>query len=80
MAQGVVYGPGSYLGKMLEHPQHGSGAHGGPATGGPQRIRTAGCPESISTDALEGGEDRGDQEDKSSTPREANQMVTNKAK
>lgn len=68
------------MGRCPKLPQHGSGAYGGPATGGPQRFRTAGCPESVSTDALEGGEDRGDQEDERSAPREANQMVTNKAK
>ena len=52
-------GLGPILGRCLKLPQHGRRAHRGAATGGPRRIRAAGCPESTSTDALEGGEDGG---------------------
>lgn len=59
------------LGSCSKLPQQGIGGHGGAATGGPRRIRAAECPESMSTDALDGGEDRGDQEDESSALRGA---------
>lgn len=49
-------------------PSMEGGAHGGTATGGPQRIRAAVCPESTSTEALEGGEDRGTKRTKALPP------------
>ena len=77
---GSVYGPGSYLGKMPEAPpawKEGTWMHSHRRTPENQGSR---LPWIHKHRCSGGWRRRGDQEDESSAPREANQMVTNKAK